>query len=236
MVFVVYCVILIFYVTLSLTGSFAYANLEDVYTLNFLRQCSVTVDQTAILIVIRYFLALFPVLTLTTNFPIVGITLRNNIIALISNLIKNPSKSDTNVSTPAIDETNPSAEVDVSLETPLIETTKPDVVIVESRKFKLFRTVLAPLIVILPPLVISLSTDNVEFLASVTGSYAGVGVQYVIPALLAYGARRNMANIVECLPQCYTSPFAHKFWIYLLFVWAVLTVGVVTVNHILTGF
>ncbi|ETN75248.1 hypothetical protein NECAME_00659, partial [Necator americanus] len=74
----VYLLVLCFYFTLSLTGSFAFAYVQDVYTLNFLHD-----DLTSVFYFIcDHFLALFPVFTLTTNYPIVGITLINNIRVL----------------------------------------------------------------------------------------------------------------------------------------------------------
>ncbi|KJH46922.1 hypothetical protein DICVIV_07002 [Dictyocaulus viviparus] len=74
----VYLLIIAFYFTLSLTGSFAFAQIQDVYTLNFLHD-----DLTsAFYFICDHFLALFPVFTLTTNYPIVGITLVNNMRVL----------------------------------------------------------------------------------------------------------------------------------------------------------
>lgn len=72
--------ITILYLTLALTGIFAFANLEDLYTLNFIPKSGS--DESFIFKFIEYFLTLFPVLTLTTTFPIVAITLRNNLQTL----------------------------------------------------------------------------------------------------------------------------------------------------------
>ena len=47
------------------------------YTLNFLLDCKVCSSDA-----IRYFLGLFPVLTLSTSFPIITVTLRNNLRSL----------------------------------------------------------------------------------------------------------------------------------------------------------
>ncbi|QQP53024.1 Transmembrane protein 104 -like protein, partial [Caligus rogercresseyi] len=41
-----------------------------------------------------------------------------------------------------------------------------------------------------PPLIVSLITDQLEDLVGITGSYAGVGIQYVIPGALVYYARK----------------------------------------------
>lgn len=73
-------VITFLYLTLALTGIFAFSNLEDLYTLNFIPKPGS--EQSFIFKFIEYFLTLFPVLTLTTTFPIVAITLRNNLQTL----------------------------------------------------------------------------------------------------------------------------------------------------------
>uniref|UniRef100_A0A3Q2ZZ28 Transmembrane protein 104 n=1 Tax=Kryptolebias marmoratus TaxID=37003 RepID=A0A3Q2ZZ28_KRYMA len=70
-----YVLILGFYVLLSLTAIFCFDSslLYDMYTLNFTDNCNV-LD----IPVLRYFLGLFPVFTISTNFPIIAVTLRNN--------------------------------------------------------------------------------------------------------------------------------------------------------------
>lgn len=70
-----YVLILAFYVLLAFTAIFCFDSslLHDMYTLNFTDNCSVL--NVAVL---RYFLGLFPVFTISTNFPIIAVTLRNN--------------------------------------------------------------------------------------------------------------------------------------------------------------
>nr|XP_005998326.1 PREDICTED: transmembrane protein 104 isoform X2 [Latimeria chalumnae] len=70
-----YVLILGFYSLLSFTAIFCFNNafLKDMYTLNFTDNCDV-IDISFI----RYFLGLFPVFTISTNFPIIAVTLRNN--------------------------------------------------------------------------------------------------------------------------------------------------------------
>ncbi|XP_054723410.1 transmembrane protein 104-like, partial [Uloborus diversus] len=82
-----YLLILFFYSLLSFTGIFTFEKLQDMYTLNFEPQnCNDTHAGESIIpqnfSFIRYFLALFPVFTLSTNFPIIAITLRNNLKSL----------------------------------------------------------------------------------------------------------------------------------------------------------
>lgn len=70
-----YVLILGFYILLSFTAIFCFDSslLHDMYTLNFTDNCNV-LD----IPVLRYFLGLFPVFTISTNFPIIAVTLRNN--------------------------------------------------------------------------------------------------------------------------------------------------------------
>lgn len=73
-----YSLIAAFYLCLALTGAFAFSHLEDLYTLNF-----VPVGPASVLLKsIEYFLSLFPVFTLSASFPIIAITLRNNLQTL----------------------------------------------------------------------------------------------------------------------------------------------------------
>uniref|UniRef100_A0AAY4AS39 Amino acid transporter transmembrane domain-containing protein n=1 Tax=Denticeps clupeoides TaxID=299321 RepID=A0AAY4AS39_9TELE len=70
-----YVLILAFYSLLSFTAIFCFdsALLHDMYTLNFTDNCDVLNVPF-----LRYFLGLFPVFTISTNFPIIAVTLRNN--------------------------------------------------------------------------------------------------------------------------------------------------------------
>ncbi|KAL4686794.1 hypothetical protein H8959_018922, partial [Pygathrix nigripes] len=74
LVFLDYLLILAFYGLLSFTAIFCFRgdSLMDMYTLNFAR-CDVVR-----LAAVRFFLGLFPVFTISTNFPIIAVTLRNN--------------------------------------------------------------------------------------------------------------------------------------------------------------
>ncbi|EPQ19000.1 Transmembrane protein 104 [Myotis brandtii] len=74
LVFLDYVLILAFYGLLSFTAIFSFRgdSLLDMYTLNF-ASCDI-VSVAAV----RFFLGLFPVFTISTNFPIIAVTLRNN--------------------------------------------------------------------------------------------------------------------------------------------------------------
>ena len=182
-----YILILFFYALISFTGIFAFNKLEDVYTLNFLPDpCDDSKSITSVAF-IQYFLALFPVFTLSTNFPIISITLRNNLKAIGYNPEK-PYRW-------AVDK------------------------------------IVFPLLAIIPPMIIAIITDEVEFLVGITGSYAGAGIQYVIPAFLVYCSRKQVDSLFA-EPNIHSSPFRSIFWIFFVGIWAFVCIGFVTVNHI----
>ena len=56
------------------------------------------------------------------------------------------------------------------------------------------RTVLFPLLALIPPTAVAMVTNSLEFLVGITGSYAGAGIQYVVPAALVYYARQVKNN------------------------------------------
>lgn len=95
---------------------------------------------------LHFFLSLFPVFTLSTNFPIIALTLSNNLKSLFLS---------------------------------------------EHRSHTWFtRTVLFPLLALIPPTCVAMTTNSLEFLVGITGSYAGAGIQYIVPAALVYYARK----------------------------------------------
>ncbi|XP_014675621.1 PREDICTED: transmembrane protein 104-like [Priapulus caudatus] len=185
----IYVTIFTFYMLLSFTAVFTFSKLEDLYTLNF--EPTGGADAVVNVVFIQYFLALFPVFTLSTNFPIIAITLRNNLSALFLR---------------------------------------------DSRSYHCCVTrLLFPLLTIAPPIVVSFFTNNLEFLVGITGSYAGAGIQYVLPAFLVYYARLDTRMILGSgVKNAYRSPFSHTAWVVIVLLWAAAAVVFVTVNHILT--
>ena len=186
-----YICILVFYLLLSFTGVFAFGNkLEDFYTLNF--EPTHNSNDSLVLKVIKYYLSLFPVFTISASFPIIAITLRNNLIGLYS-LTKKGN--------------------------------------VNTKMLHLF-----PLITLIPPLIISLITHDLQLLVGITGSYAGVCIQYIFPALLVYFGRRESIRHFHTnyqTKQNYKSPFMSKYWVYFVLLWAHVSVIFVTINHII---
>ncbi|KAF4519215.1 hypothetical protein B566_EDAN015321 [Ephemera danica] len=172
-----YLLVTAFYLLLAFTGVFAFAYLEDLYTLVFWRPGQF----------VGYFLALFPVFTLSTNFPVVSVTLRSNLEAL---------SPDCN--------------------SPLVQR------------------VVFSLLAILPPTAIAMTTTDLSILVGVTGTYAGAGVQYVIPALLVGAARKHSHTTLgmSSSESKFASPFKGSLWLAFILVWSITCVILVTINLI----
>ncbi|XP_031552632.1 transmembrane protein 104-like [Actinia tenebrosa] len=181
LIFVVdFGIILLFYSLLSFSAMFAFDDLLDLYTLNF----------HAYDPFIHYFLALFPVFTLSTNFPIISVTLRDN----LKNLFYRAGH--------------------------------PYPWVIDKIVF--------PLVTILPPIAVAFATDNLEILVGVTGSYAGTGVQYIIPATLVYFARKQLRELANSYDNKHRSKFRQRSWIFFVLIWAVIGIAFITANHIIT--
>lgn len=192
-----YMLIAGFYLLLALTGSFAFAHLEALYTLNFI----IGKQSNLFLVSIEYFLALFPVFTLSTSFPIIAITLRNNLEALF-------------MGSAATQNTNPDSDYS------------------SFGKF-LLRRCTFPLMAILPPIIITYFTDSLASLVSFTGSYAGTGIQYIIPVALVWQARKvTKAILGQGIINEFRSPFQSVWWLIFVFVWSAASVIFVTVNNL----
>ena len=168
MIFSDFSLILLFYLLLTYTGAFRFTNLDDIYTLNFFNSSATRVTLRVFL---GYYLALFPVFTLSTNFPIISITLRENLKSLFRELLKR-WRGD--------------------------------------RDFHfLISRILFPLLAIAPSILIAFATRNIEALVSVTGSFPGVGVQYIIPLTLAIAARRVIRKEFSTYDNKHSSYFSN---------------------------
>ncbi|CAG9094479.1 unnamed protein product [Plutella xylostella] len=180
-----YSLITIFYLLLAFTGAFAFANLNDLYTLNFVP----TDNENVFLEIVEYFLALFPVFTLSTSFPIIAITLRNN------------------------------------LQSMFLDTSR-----VESYNFVL-RKLLFPVVAVVPPLLLTYFLEDISMLIRFTGSYAGTGIQYLIPTFLVLSARRHCAGLLGLgVVNKYKSPFSNIAWAVFVLLWSFMCIILVSVN------
>lgn len=186
-----YALIAIFYLLLALTGIFAFERLDDLYTLDFgphgSGDCSKS--NNIFMLFIEYFLALFPVFTLSTSFPIIAITLRNNLQSLFLN---------------------------------------------EDVAYNLcLQKLVFPVLAVIPPYLIAMSTKDLSILVGITGSYAGAGIQYLIPTFLVYYARKKTnKNIGLGVTNNFASPFSSRYWLIFVVVWAIACMILVSVNFI----
>ncbi|XP_015597813.1 transmembrane protein 104 homolog isoform X2 [Cephus cinctus] len=184
-----YALIAIFYLLLALTGAFAFEHLDDLYTLDFGPRGSADCSKSTNLpmLIVEYFLALFPVFTLSTSFPIIAITLRNNLQSLF-----------------------------------LFEDANYNIC---------FCKLIFPVLAILPPYLIAMATKDLSILVGITGSYAGAGIQYLIPTFLVYNARRKTNKVIGMgVVNKFASPFRSNFWIWFVLLWAVTCMILVSVN------
>ncbi|NXU74032.1 TM104 protein, partial [Oreotrochilus melanogaster] len=182
-----YILILAFYSLLSFTAIYCFRNdtLMDMYTLNFTNCEIINVA------FIRYFLGLFPVFTISTNFPIIAVTLRNNWKTLFHRE----------------------------------GGTYPWVV----------DRIVFPAITLVPPVLVAFCTHDLESLVGITGAYAGNGIQYLIPAFLAYCSRKDTQLVFGSgTVNKHLSPFRHTFWIVFVLIWGFSCFVFVTANIVLS--
>lgn len=187
-----FSLILFFYLLLAYTGAFRFTNLQDIYTLNFFNSSATHVT---LRIFLGYYLALFPVFTLSTNFPIISITLRENLKALFRSLLK------------------------------------------KWRGDKEFSFVINrfgfPLLALVPAILIAFATTNIEALVSVTGSFPGVGVQYIIPVTLVIAAKFVIQKEFNYYGNKHHSPFSHLFFFIFVGAWTVVSIILIVVDDAL---
>ncbi|KDO23087.1 hypothetical protein SPRG_11931 [Saprolegnia parasitica CBS 223.65] len=182
--------VMIVYVVLSISATFRFqpADIQDVYTLNF---------NDYPVRFIAYFLSLFPVFTLSTTFPIICITLRENLHTLFKGEPNSPASN---------------------------RHCSP--------------TTLFAIAAVVPPLLVALCTEDVGMLVGITGAYAGLGIQWVIPAAFVYCLRQRLVLLqtqlkLSSLPKNpYASPFGKMVWLYLTFALSAVSLVVITYTRL----
>ena len=187
----VYATVLLFYLTLAITGSFAFrvCEMNDLYNLDFFNPS----DSVGRLIVGTY-LALFPFLVLSTRFPLNAISLRENLDSLSKEALK-PWIGDKELP-------------------------------------KIIGRIIFATIALIPAIVISFSTQQNSLLISVTGTFPGVGIQYLIPAALVIMSRRTITKQFGSYDNKYKSPFSHFIIVGVIVVLGFVCVSLIIVNMI----
>eukprot|EP01135_Chromosphaera_perkinsii_P007612 Nk52_evm68s914 gene=Nk52_evmTU68s914 len=163
-----YAIIFLFYLVLCATASFAFPrdDLRQLYTLNFLHFKPDIVGN---------FLSLYPVFTLTSNFPLICITLRNNLRYLF-NVPETSGNSTT------------------------------------SERVDMLTSFVFSCISFVPPIAIAYCTRNIKFLVMLTGSYAGMGIMFIVPVFLAVSCKAVITKLHGRYENPYESPFSSTMW------------------------
>lgn len=95
------------------------------------------------------------------------------------------------------------------------------------------RSCVFPCLALIPPFLVALATNSLEFLVGVTGSYAGAGIQYVVPAFLVYMSRKQTQEAIGIgVINQHRSVFKSSFWVVFVNLWAIGCVILVTFNHL----
>ncbi|KYQ91920.1 transmembrane protein [Tieghemostelium lacteum] len=134
---------------------------------------------------IAMFLGLFPVFTLSTNYILISITLRNNLMQLI--------------------------------------TWKKDSV----RPF--IRNVIFSLFSSFTPICVAFITKNVDMMVSITGSYAGLGIMFLMPVAISFFSNRKLAREYS-IENSRKSKFSNNFFYILIIVISVASLVLASIN------
>ncbi|GAM20947.1 hypothetical protein SAMD00019534_041220, partial [Acytostelium subglobosum LB1] len=164
--------------TPATTDTFIPCTIQSLYIYNF---TSYNIKFFAI------FLGLFPVFTLSTNYVLISITLRNNLMNLV---------------------------------TWRAEVFNPKL-----------RSIFFSLLSSLVPILIAFCTRNVGMLVNITGSYAGLGIMFLMPVGLSYFSNRRLTELGVTNP--YKSAFSHNAVYIFILVVSVISLGLTTYNNVI---
>lgn len=181
--------ILAVYVGVCLAAVFAFgASIQSLLTFQFIELAGTTSSKG--LKGLYNFLGLYPVFTLSSNYPLIAITLRNNLMNLITWQSEHP---------------------------------------VWGPRRPYFFSALAAL----PPIGIAFATHNVKYLVNYTGSYAGLGIMLVVPAILVIFARKRVAQLLPGQSNPYRHPlFRHDAWAYVILLISAAALALITYNNV----
>ena len=172
------------FAVLCVTAVLAFSTpIDDLYTLNF-------VDKPDVPYVLGIIIGLLPVFTISSLFPLVAITLRNNLIVLFSGI-------------------------------PYYKARKLS---------PLKERILFTLIALIPAYVIAFIMRDVKVLVTITGTYPGTCIMFILPAFFSHLGRKKLSALDPGGRSRFRSPFYHTCWFYFLIVWAVCCAGVMTYN------
>ena len=92
-----------------------------------------------------------------------------------------------------------------------------------------------PLLTVVPPVFVSFFTQDVAMLVGITGSYAGMAIQWLFPAWIVWSARASWRAKDESYDTAnyQVSPFTSSVWIYLIFAWSGICFCFTTYVHVM---
>ncbi|KAH9574668.1 hypothetical protein CY35_01G070700 [Sphagnum magellanicum] len=162
-------------------------------------------------------LFLFPVITLSSNFPMLSITLRNN-LDILFHLLSRKERNGLHLETVARSP-HQAAQADWH------------------------RRILLTLLAVVPPTFFSYiaehSNMSVDELVGITGAFAGCAVMFIIPAFMVYCSRKVFVTVYLdmtleenkeattklSLPKnVHASPFSGQGWVLVILMWAILAI------------
>jgi len=188
----VFAFIVMLYLLVGYTATvrFGKDEIQDIYTLNFAKYKVRAVG---------FFLSVFPVLTMSSIFPIISITLRENLKAMLHQQVSRA------ITARGGGEYAQRMAVNVGF----------------------------PLLTVVPPVALSFFTQDVAMLVGITGSYAGMAIQWLFPAWIVWRAREFHHLRDPSYPNEHKSIFQSQNWIFLIFIWSGLCFCFITWVHVM---
>ena len=139
-------------------------------------------------------------------FPIISVTLRENLKCLVRLIFEEPRVREHLLRRDPL-------EPNKSVEFPL-----------------LVNRILFPLLALAPPIIIAFSTQQIDILVSITGSFPGVGVQYVIPATMILLIQYRFKKSFGKYRNPYSTSLSHTIITCIVLVWSGVSVGMMIVD------
>ena len=186
----IFIVCLYLVVGFTATMRFGRDEIQDIYTLNFAKYRVRAVG---------FFLSVFPVLTMSSIFPIISITLRENLKAMLQQRVSRAITARGG----------------------------------GERAQRLAVSAGFPLLTVVPPVALSFFTQDVAMLVGITGSYAGMAIQWLFPAWIVWRARQFHRARDATYPNEHKSPFQSNAWIFLIFIWSAMCFCFISYVHIM---
>jgi len=188
-------------------------------------------------------LTMLPVFVCLTNFPLIAITTRNNLIPWF-NLAQNRlffspvrrsqfNRVATNA-TGGISEGENRDSVELSRFGHGEEEEDEDgargfAMQEEDNRPKLWHS----LLVAVPPVGIAFLVHDVSVIVQYTGAYAGLALEFLFPCVLVVASRRSLAAMQSKLSNsAYASPFGGRWWI-LVFIWAIISLCFIVADKVM---